>query len=768
MYGLFFVTENGDITMKAEFYLKSPADNWEKGLPVGNGKVGAVVYGGIGKETLLINEESFWFGRKQERTQPLEKGTLEHIRELLSEGKVEEAEFLSKMHLSGAPKYINPYMPAAFMDISFYGMSHEVTDYRRTLDMENGVVTVEFLSGDVRHRRTYFADFKTGTICVRLETIGKNGLTFMTNLNRRPFEEVSRREDEMIFLEGNLGGHGRDYTVAVRLGKTDGEVCSAGDYLAVRNASCAELYLWAGTKDAGYPSEEARERCEEAAAKGFDALLEKNSAKFRELFGRMEFTLRAGGQGADAAETAADVTENGTIAIADFSADELLADAYDPAKAARLSELLFHYGRYLLISSSLECRYPANLQGIWNGSYTPSWESAYTININLQMNYWMADACGLSECWKPLLELLERMVENGRVTAKEVYGCRGTVAHHNTNIWGDTDLEGLWQPAGVWPMGYAWLCQELYRHFTYRREPELKARVQRVMGEAVLFFYDYLWKKGSVWQTGPSVSPENTYELQNGSRGNLCMAPSMDTEILRELCSSYLDCAKESEAMPEIRTMAQEILTHLPAVSVAPDGRIMEWSENYVEAEPGHRHISHLYSLYPGKDWNFENKTYLDAAEKTLRTRLANGGGHTGWSRIWILCFFARLGKNKDFGEQLISWFKHSVYENLWDAHPPFQIDGNLGYCAAVTEALVQRIGERIYLLPALPDFWAEGSMKGICLSDGVKIDISWKSGELTEVTLTALWDQKVTLIHNGKETEVELKSGEAKRFCRE
>lgn len=240
------------------------------------------------------------------------------------------------------------------------------------------------------------------------------------------------------------------------------------------------------------------------------------------------------------------------------------------------------------------------------------------------------------------------------------------------------------------------------------------------------------------------------------------MAPAMDTEILRELCTGYLDCAEETS---EIRKMAEEILAHLPAVSIGADGRIMEWLENYKETEPGHRHISHLYSLYPGKEWNFGNKTYQEAAEKTLRMRLRNGGGHTGWSRIWILCFFARLGKGADFGEQLVAWFQHSIYENLWDAHPPFQIDGNLGYCAAAAEALVQRNGERVYLLPALPAFWSEGSVKGLCLPDGLRADISWRNGKPVEIHLFSRWKQRVVLCYDDIEREVDLNTGESCRI---
>lgn len=244
------------------------------------------------------------------------------------------------------------------------------------------------------------------------------------------------------------------------------------------------------------------------------------------------------------------------------------------------------------------------------------------------------------------------------------------------------------------------------------------------------------------------------------------MAPAMDTEILRELCGSYLDCCEaDCGATAEIKAMAQEILTHLPEVSIGPDGRILEWMENYGEVEPGHRHISHLYSLYPGKAWGLANKTYLDAAEKTLRTRLKNGGGHTGRSRIWILCFFARLGKGADFGEQLKSWFEHSVYENLWDAHPPFQIDGNLGYCAAAAEALIQRSGQRVYLLPALPDFWDEGSVRGISLPEGLKADLSWKDGKPVEISIYTQWNQKVILCYDGAEKEIDLHVGEGSRI---
>lgn len=433
--------------------------------------------------------------------------------------------------------------------------------------------------------------------------------------------------------------------------------------------------------------------------------------------------------------------------------DERLKQIKQGVEDNGMCKMLFDFGRYLTIASSRKGGLPANLQGIWNKEFFPPWDSKYTININSEMNYWHVESTNLSECHEPLFELIYKMVRNGRVTANRMYGCRGFVAHHNTDIHGDTAPQDIWLPGTYWTMGAAWLCTHLWKHYKYTLDTDFLVKAFPVMAEAALFFVDFLIVKDGYLVTSPSVSPENTYILPNGEQGACCIGPTMDNQILRDL---FIGCIGAYEVLVA-KNLDKNIMIHgVRSVAelveqikncnnkIMPDrisksGRIMEWMEDYEELEPGHRHISHLYGLYPGEEITVDKTPELaKAARNTLEYRLKHGGGHTGWSRAWIMNHYASLWDGEKTYENIVKMLADSTYPNMFDMHPPFQIDGNFGACAAISRMLVQSNNDRCVILPALPKAWKSGFIKGIRIEGNAELDIEWENGELKNVVLRA------------------------------
>lgn len=718
------------------FYLTHGAKSWEQGLPVGNGQQGAVLLGGVQQERIVLNEESLWYGGKRERAVEAGKEKLEKVRELLEKGEASKAQTLCSRWFVGNPRYTNPYLPAAEAVLNFEPFG-KVKEYFRGIDLEKGEAGVKICFDNCKTVREIFSSVKYQVTALRMETDKEQGMSFSLGLNRRPFEENAEVEDREISLNGH-SGDGVCYDVRCRVGKTDGRVCVEGGYLLVERASYVEIFFCVRTD---YESKECLDKCSrllKAAAKvGFEEIKKAHIEEYGRLYNNMRLEIE------------------GAEELAQIPADELLKRCEEPKVQGYLIWLMFSYARYLLISSSYGCALPANLQGIWNGSFTPPWESGYTININLQMNYWMADRAGLGVCYESFFNLIEKMLPNGRKTAKKVYACRGFVAHHNTNLWGDTDITGLWLPAFLWPMGGAWMANQLYHHSEFEENPkEIRERVLPVMKECILFFYDYLYRKSDkMWISGPTVSPENTYRLLDGQEASVAMGVAMDHQIIRELAENYLEgCRRYNTGSPEYETekMAQEILEHLPPTKIGKSGRILEWQEEYEEVEKGHRHISHLYGLHPGREISEDTPALFEAAKRTLEYRLEHGGGHTGWSKAWIMCFYARLKDKKNFDEQMRQFLANSVDENLWDIHPPFQIDGNFGMAEAVLEALASRRGDVVELLRIIPEGMETGMVTGLCLEGRLKVDFAWKCGKLTKISLSSGKTQTIELRYCG------------------
>lgn len=735
----------------------NPAASWNEAAPLGNGMLGAMVFGAIEKELICMNEDSLWTCGNLERSNPDAHSHISEIRSLLKSGKIEQAQKMTKECLFSRMPHAAHYEPLGQVWIE---KSEKIQgNYKRILNLDTAIGNIVFKNQNgICEKREFFLSAPDNVLVYRIQSENDKKQSFDIYLTRR---DISRGrsisyvedifiEDHVIFLVGSNKSRKNsiDYAMGLTI-RTDGMIKKRGSRMVVEKASEVIVYVTGRTSfRTKNPEKWCKKILDAAKEQPYDEIRMRHIKNYQRYYNRI--TLHLGNRvfkGED---------KNGVSNI-EKTVPELLEQVRCGEKNPFIYELYFNFGRYLFISCSRPGSLPANLQGIWSYEFNPCWGSRYTININMQMNYWMAEKIGLSECHMPLLEHLKRMLENGKKIASDLYGARGMCAHHNTDIWGDCAPSDYYEPSTVWPMGAAWMALHIWEHFEYTQDKEFLREYFEVLEENVLFFLDYMFlDEDGYYKTGPSVSPENMY-LENGQKSCICNAPTMDIEIVRELFVSYLEACSVLQAEGYSEEVKKRLIK-LPPICIGKYGQIMEWQKDYEEVEKGHRHISQLFALYPASQIRRDKTPELaDAAYQTIKRRLSNGGGHTGWSCAWIIHFFARLGKAEMAYHMCRKLLAESTLDNLLDNHPPFQIDGNFGGANGILEMLVQDYGEDVYLLPALPQEWSEGKLEGISLKCGGLLFMEWKSSNIVHMTIEAKRDLRVMIFYNKQKAELQI-----------
>ncbi|GGG49824.1 glycoside hydrolase family 95 protein [Epilithonimonas arachidiradicis] len=718
---------------KNKLWYDKPAKQWVEALPVGNGRLASMVFGGPSQEKLQLNEATFWSGGPSRNDNPDGPKVLDSIRYYLFNGNYKRAQILADKGLTAKSLHGSAYQNIGDFTLDFSNVN-DVKNYYRELDIEKAITTTTFTSNGINFKREVFASIPDNVIVIKLSSDKKNALNFTANFNselKKTSKAIDSKTLQMDGLSSTLDGVQRQvkFNAIAKIINKSGKTEVSENGISVSNADEVTILISIATNFTDYKTlntdevSKSRKYIEASEQKSFNTLLKNHLASYQEYFKRVDFDLGT-------SEAAKQPTD---IRIKNF------ATHYDP----ELISLYYQFGRYLLISSSQPGGQPANLQGIWNNSNKPAWDSKYTININTEMNYWPAEKTNLSEMHEPLIQMIKDLSESGKETAKVMYNSRGWVAHHNTDIWRITGVIDF-ANAGMWPMGGAWLSQHLWEKYLYTGDKNYLKSIYPILKSAAQFYEDFLIEEPThKWLViSPSMSPENIPDGHQGSA--LAAGNTMDNQLMFDLFTKTKKAAEilniDSDKIP----VWNNIISKLPPMKIGRYGQLQEWAEDWDNPKDNHRHVSHLYGLFPSNQINpFTTPELLDASKTVL---LHRGDVSTGWSMGWKVNLWAKLldgnHANKLIRDQLTlvekdGWgSKGGTYPNLFDAHPPFQIDGNFGCTSGITEMLLQTQNGFIDILPSLPDEWKNGKISGLKTYGDFEISIIWENNKVKEITI--------------------------------
>ncbi|MEV0400300.1 glycoside hydrolase N-terminal domain-containing protein [Actinoallomurus sp. NPDC050550] len=727
----------GQETNPLRLWYRGPAKEWLEALPIGNGRIGAMVFGGVDSEKLQLNEDSIWAGSPHDYDSPDALANLPEIRRLVLAGKWNQAQRLVDKTFLGRPSEQAAYQPVGNLTLTF-PKGGDPTDYRRELDLETAITSVTYVRDGVRYTREVFASTPGQVIAVRLTADRAGSISFEAAFDSPQQATTTAADDRTIALDG-VSGEWQGRAGAVRFQALARAVAHGGRVrtdqgrLIVEEADAVTLFISIGSSYRNYqdvsadPAARARRPLEPAAAQPYELLRRVHVHDYRRLFGRVEI----------------DLGTSDKVALPTDERIPLFQSGADPQLAA----LYFQYGRYLLISCSRSPGQPANLQGLWNDSMTPAWESKYTVNINFEMNYWPAGPTNLADCWEPAAAMVHELAESGQRTAKTQYGADGWVLHHNTDGWRGTAPVDYAQ-YGMWPSGGAWLSVVLWDRYRFTGDKRLLRRDYPVMKGAAQFFLDTLVEDPDHgWLiTNPSQSPEVTHHQDEGESVSICAGPTMDMQILRDLFDA---CAEASEILGQDRDFRAKVKAaraRLAPMQIGYLGQLQEWLEDWREAAlVVSRHVSHLYGVFPSAQIvPRQTPDLVNAAKRSLQLR---GNAGQGWSLAWKINIWARLEDAAQAYQHLSSLLTPArTAPNMFDLHPPFQIDGNFGGVSGITEMLLHSHAGEVHLLPALPDAWPAGHVRGLRARGGYEVDVEWRGGALSEAEIRSDLGEEVRL----------------------
>lgn len=762
----FFIScEPHEKTKEDILWYNHPAKNWNEALPLGNGKLGVMVFGNTSMERIQLNDDSMWPADNKEWDEPEgNEKDLEKIRALLFEGNMEEADSLFVDKFS-RKTVIRSHQTLGDLFIDFD--QQNISDYRRELNISNAISKISYKSDGNPITEEIFVSNPHKAIIIELTSEAPEGLNAQLRLSRpkdNGFKtaKASTNDDNILLMQGEVtqrGGkfdskdfpilEGVKFETSLKIKNEGGTILRGNDFLELKNVKKAHLFI---VSNSSYYFEEYSKQnkidLQAINSRSYDDLKTEHIKDYQSLYSRLEFQLN----------------DNDLDTI---PTDQRIKKVKEGTVDTGLETLLFQYGRYLLISSSREGTNPANLQGLWNEYIQAPWNGDYHLNINLQMNYWLADVTNLGELNKPLFDYIDKLVENGKVTASKNFGCRGTFIPHATDLWAPTWLRA---PTAYWGCsvgGGGWLMQHYWQHYEYTKDDQfLKERAFPAIQEVARFYSDWIIEdpRDGTLISAPSTSPENRYYNEKGKQVATCLGSAMDQQIIYEVFDNYLKACDILQIDNDFVDKVKKQISQLrPGFVLDSDGRILEWDRTYEEPEPGHRHMSHLYGFHPGNMVTKEkNPDLFKAVRKTLDHRLENGGAGTGWSRAWLINCSARLLDGEMAHDHIQQLLRKSISNNLFDLHPPFQIDGNFGYTAGVAEMLLQSHEENtIRILPALPKQWKKGHIKGLKARGGLTMDIFWSDNRLDQVIIKSKFNSNINLMYGDKIVPIKMHSGD-------